>query len=92
MVNKEAKQYYSVSEVAKLLGISRVAVFKKIKAGKFPAEKVGRSYAISADVVADLLPSDRPDALSEARQLEIDRVVGRVIREYGETLRLLGEE
>ena len=38
--------YISVAELAKHLGISRIAVFKRIKAGKIKAIKIGRSYAI----------------------------------------------
>ena len=36
----------SVAEAAELLGISRIAVFKKIQKGQLPAVKMGRSYAI----------------------------------------------
>ena len=48
-VNKEyngvtmEKEYLSTSEVAKILGISRIAVFKKIKSGEIKAEKKGRN-------------------------------------------------
>lgn len=38
--------YVSVAEAAKILGISRIAVFKKIQKGQLPAVKMGRSYAI----------------------------------------------
>ncbi len=40
------KEYYSIPELAKHLGISRIAVFKQIKRGKINAIKIGRSYAI----------------------------------------------
>lgn len=40
------KLLYTTKEVADLLGISPVAVFKKIKLGKIRAEKIGRNYAI----------------------------------------------
>jgi len=40
---------YSTPEVAKILGISRIAVFKKIKSGKLEAVKVGKGYIISKD-------------------------------------------
>ncbi len=33
-------------EAAKILGLSRIAVFQKIKAGKIRALQVGRSYVI----------------------------------------------
>lgn len=33
------KKYLTIPEFADLLGISRIAVYKKVKAGKIPAEK-----------------------------------------------------
>ena len=44
--NFEPVQYYSVAEAARILGISRIAVFKKIQKGQMKAQKIGRSYAI----------------------------------------------
>ena len=41
MENKN-KKYYTVKELADILGISRVAVFNKIKKGEIKAEKAGR--------------------------------------------------
>jgi excisionase family DNA binding protein len=40
------KKIFTTSEVAKLLGISRVAVFKKIKSGEIKAQKIGRNFAV----------------------------------------------
>ena len=42
----QLRQYISIIEAAKQLGISRVAMFKKIKKGQVMAKKIGRSYAI----------------------------------------------
>lgn len=41
-----AKKYISTTEAARILGISTVAIFKKIKNGVLPAQKIGRNYAI----------------------------------------------
>ena len=41
-----AKDFYTTAELATLLGISRVAVFKKIKSGSIKAQKVGRNFVI----------------------------------------------
>ena len=43
----KAEDYISVAELAQQLGISRIAVFKKIKKGQIKAIKIGRSYAIN---------------------------------------------
>ena len=42
-----ADKYFSTPQVAKMLGISRIAVFKQIKSGSLPAIKVGRSYMVA---------------------------------------------
>ena len=39
-------RFLSTSELADILGISRIAVFKKIKSGQIKAQKVGRNYVI----------------------------------------------
>lgn len=41
------EKYFSTAEVAEMLGVSRIAVFKKIKSGKLPAMQVGRGYVIA---------------------------------------------
>ncbi|MCA9402350.1 MAG: excisionase family DNA-binding protein [Candidatus Omnitrophica bacterium] len=47
-----AGDYLSVAEAAARLGISRIAVFKKIKKGQLRAERMGRSYAVLKAEVA----------------------------------------
>lgn len=44
----ERRTYYSVPQAAVLLGISRIAVFKKVKSGEIKAIRIGRSYGIPA--------------------------------------------
>jgi len=43
------ENYYTTQELAKLLGISRVAVFKKIKSGEIKTVFAGRNYLIPKD-------------------------------------------
>ncbi|MBU4205048.1 helix-turn-helix domain-containing protein, partial [Patescibacteria group bacterium] len=50
------KEFLSTAELAKILGISRVAVFKKIKKGKIKAMKVGRSFIIRKKNLTGILP------------------------------------
>ncbi|MDO8522976.1 MAG: helix-turn-helix domain-containing protein [bacterium] len=93
MENKGKKAIYvSVTELAKMLGISHVAVFKRIKKGQVPAIKIGRSYAISTEYVNDLMHKGGPRILTKNKKKEIKQAVERVVKEYGETLRLLGKE
>jgi len=81
-------KYLSTSEVAKILGISRVAVFQKIKAGIIPAEKIGRNYAVHADKITKALEG----VINQKDKDQIDIAIKKVVDEYGETFRLLGKE
>lgn len=93
MENKDKKAIYvSVAELAKMLGISRIAVFKKIKKGQIPAEKIGRSYAILMEHVNEIISSPNSGVLTEDKKQEIKKAVEKVVKEYGETLKLLGKE
>lgn len=74
-------------ELANLLGISRIAVFKKIQNGEIKAVKKGRNYVINTADVSGL--SDR---LSANDKKIIGEAVDKTMKEYGETLRLLGKE
>ncbi|OGS13039.1 MAG: hypothetical protein A2234_09565 [Elusimicrobia bacterium RIFOXYA2_FULL_58_8] len=43
-----AKEYLSVPEAAVRLGISRIAVFKRVKKGQLAAIRIGRNWAVPA--------------------------------------------
>ncbi len=51
----EEKEFYSVPEFAKKLGISRIAVFKRVKKGKIQAIRIGRNWAIPSYAGASLV-------------------------------------
>jgi excisionase family DNA binding protein len=80
------KRFLSTTQVAKLLGISRISVFNRIKKGDIKAEKVGRNFIINRNEVAHLLGEE----LSDNDKKEIDKAVQKTVKEYGETLKLLG--
>lgn len=82
---KHDQEYYSIAEVAKLLGLSRVAVYNRVKTKALAAKRFGRSYYISADTVAALTQR----TLTEDRREQIDHAVRKVVKEYGVTLKLL---
>lgn len=84
----KANKYVTIPELAKMLGLSRIAVFKKVKKGEIKAIKIGRTYGI---------PQQNLDAifgkvLGEDEKREIDRAVKKTISEYGATLKLLGKD
>ena len=82
------KEFLSTSEVARLLGISRIAVFKKIKAGDIKAKKMGRNFAVDRKDLPEVLGT----VLRETQRQEIEAAVKKTVKEYGETLKLLGKE
>lgn len=92
MEETRKKPYISVAELAKILGISRVAVFKRIKKGHIPAEKIGRSYAISTSHVDEIVRGIDLKNLTEDQKEEIKKAVEKVVEDYGDTLKLLGKE
>lgn len=73
----------STIEAAKILGVSRVTIFNKIKSGEIKGIKIGRNYAISH---SEIISQKR---LSDIAKDEIDKGIKRVVKEYGETLKLL---
>jgi len=82
------QEFLTTSELAKLLGISRIAVFKKIKKGEIKAVKVGRNYVIRCKDLGHILGQ----TLTEEDKKIVNAAVKKTVREYGETLKLLGKE
>ena len=62
-----AKNLYSTSEAAKLLGISRIAVFKKIRQGRLPAMMIAGGYAMTH--IALMIEKKRMQRREELRVL-----------------------
>lgn len=82
------KSHFSTTELAQLLGVSRIAVFKKIKAGQISAERIGKNYIVPRSEYERIIGLFVP----ERRKREIDASVKKTISEYGEALRRLGDE
>lgn len=81
-------KFLSTGQLARILGISRIAVFRKIQKGHIKATKVGRNYIIDREDVGNILGT----SLSADDKQAVDGVVKKTVSEYGETLRLLGQE
>ena len=82
------EKYISIPELARLLGVSRIAVYNRVKKGQIPAIKIGKTYAIKDRTVADILGKK----VTERDKKRIDAAVERTVREYGEALKRLGKE
>ncbi len=85
---KDKDNYYSVTEAAKVLDITREAVLKRIHAGKLKAERIGHIFAIPKSELSATLP----DKLSESQKKTIEEGVKKTVKEYGEVLKKLGRE
>ena len=82
-------QFISTTELATLLGVSRVTVFNRIKKGEIKAKKIGRNFIIDkVDLPSDLFNNQ----MSKDTEKIIQTAVKKTVDEYGETLRLLGKE
>jgi excisionase family DNA binding protein len=81
------KKFLSTTELAKILNISRIAVYKRIKSGKIKAIRVGRNFVIAKKDLGGVLEGE----LTDKGKLEIEKAVKKTVKEYGETLKLLGK-
>ncbi|MFH1412294.1 MAG: helix-turn-helix domain-containing protein [Candidatus Omnitrophota bacterium] len=88
----ENKEYMSTTELAKILGVSRITVYKRIKKGDIKAEQIGKNFAIAKKEVKRLIGDIVGHPLNNEEKANIDNIVGRTVREYGEVLKLLGKE
>lgn len=81
-------EYITIPQLARILGLSRVAVYKKVKKGQIKAIRIGRNYAIPQKYVANILQK----ALNQEDKKQIDAAVKKTVKEYGEVLRQLGSD
>ncbi len=82
------EKYLTIPELAKLLGVSRIAVYRRVKKGQIPATKIGRTYAITDRTISTILGK----RVSDKGKAQIEGAVRRTVREYGEVLKRLARE
>ncbi|MCH7763519.1 MAG: helix-turn-helix domain-containing protein [Candidatus Marinimicrobia bacterium] len=82
------EKYITIPELAKLLGVSRIAIYKRVKKGQIPAVKIGRTYVITDLTIANILGKN----VTRRRKKQIDAAVRKIVLEYGEVLKQLGKE
>lgn len=85
MINKDV---ITIPELAKLLGISRIAVFRKVKRGEIQAEKIGKTYMIQLKSISLALGR----TISQEQKESVSLAVKKAVSEYGEVLKMLGNE
>ncbi|MFC7673471.1 helix-turn-helix domain-containing protein [Mycolicibacterium sp. GCM10028919] len=57
-----AQQFLTVAEVASLMRVSKMTVYRLVHNGELPAVRVGRSFRVHAKAVHDLLETSYFDA------------------------------
>ena len=82
------KEFFTVKELADMLGVSRITIFNRIKKGEIKAEKIGRNFAIKRNDINHFIL----DGLTDKVQDEIEKGVKKVIEQYGDVLKKLGKE
>ena len=85
MVNEK---YITIPQLAELLGLSRIEVYRRVRKGQIKAEKIGRMYVIRDTEVAHILGKK----LTAKDKGQIEKAVKKAVKEYGDVLRKLGEE
>jgi excisionase family DNA binding protein len=85
MVNEK---YITIPELAKLLGVSRIAIYNRVKKGQIPATRIGRTYVITDQTIANILGKE----VTRTGKQRIDAAVRKTVQEYGEVLKQLGKE
>ncbi len=86
--NIELDNYLTTSQLAEILGISRVAVHKKIKSGEIKAKKIGNIYIIPKSYISEIFGR----TVSTHWKKIITKAVKKAVKEYGEVLVRLGNE
>lgn len=86
------KEYLSIAQVAKIMRISRTAVYKKVKKGEIEAIRIGKIFAIPKEYIQERFKKIKGHPLKEEEKSRIEKAVKKTIREYGEVLKRLGAE
>ena len=82
------EKYLTIPELAKLLGVSRIAIYNRVKKGQIPAEKIGRTYVITDQTIATILGKE----VTKRGKERIDAAIRKTVQEYGEVLKQFARE
>lgn len=86
-INMQQKEFYTTTELGKIMGLSRSQIFRKIKNKEIPSEKIGRINLVPRFYVDSLLGQ-----LEKDDQRRIQSAIDKTIREYGEVIKMLGDK
>lgn len=63
--DSSAMTFLTVQEVADLMRVSSMTVYRMVHSGEIPAIRFGRSFRIPQSAVATMMRSTRPNELGE---------------------------
>jgi len=90
MMNTE--NYLSIAQAAKILKVSRTAVYKQIKRDKIKAIRIGKVFAIPEGQIVNNRIDVAGIALKDLQKDKIHKAVKKAFNDYGEVLKRLGNE
>jgi len=67
MAEQRAPRFLTVAEVAELLRVSKMTVYRMVHAGDIPAVRVGRSFRVPQHAVEEMLSSGVGDWAPESQ-------------------------
>ena len=82
------EKFVTIPKLAELLGVSRIAIYNRVKRGEIPASKIGRTYVITDKTISNILGK----RVSEKGKKVLGDAVHKTVTEYGEVLRKLSRE
>ena len=82
------ERYITIPKLARRFGISRIAIYKRVKKGQVAAIKIGKTYAITDQTIADIPGKN----VTERGKRRIDAAVHGTVREYAEVFKRMGKE
>ena len=86
--NNISQEFLTTSELAAIIGVSRVTIYKRIKKGDIEAIRIGRNYVIPKHYVSEVYKR----RITATRKKLIEKAVRKVVKEYGDVLNKLGQE
>ena len=84
----DRKEFITIPELARHLGVSRITVYNRVKKGLIPAKMVGKTYIITDKATMDVLGKK----LTTSKRKKINEAVDKAVREYGNVLKQLSRE
>lgn len=57
MANEEKGKFLTVAEVAEIMRVSKMTVYRLVHSGELPAVRVGRSFRVNETAVSEYLES-----------------------------------